>query len=69
LYLKDDLTLEKALDDLEKIVNRLEDGGISLEESLTNFEQGIRLVRLCSLKLESAEQRIESLTGELPRDL
>jgi exodeoxyribonuclease VII small subunit len=66
---KDDLNLEEALEDLEQIVGRLEEGKLSLEESLVLFERGIRLVRLCSSRLESAEQRIESLTGELPEDL
>jgi exodeoxyribonuclease VII small subunit len=61
--------LEEALEDLEQIVGRLEDGKLSLEESLVLFERGIRLVRMCSSRLESAEQRIESLTGELPGDL
>ena len=61
--------MEEALEDLEQIVGRLEDGKLSLEESLILFERGIRLVRLCSSRLESAEQRIESLTGELPGDL
>lgn len=61
--------MEEALEDLEQIVGRLEDGKLSLEESLVLFERGIRLVRLCSSRLESAEQRIESLTGELPGDL
>jgi exodeoxyribonuclease VII small subunit len=66
---KGDLNLEEALEDLEQIVGKLEDGKLSLEESLILFERGIRLVRLCSTRLESAEQRIESLTGELPGDL
>lgn len=66
---KDDLDLEEALEDLEQIVGKLEDGKLSLEESLVLFERGIRLVRLCNSRLESAEQRIESLTGELPCDL
>ncbi|VVB63228.1 Exodeoxyribonuclease 7 small subunit [uncultured archaeon] len=61
--------MEEALEDLEQIIGRLEDGKLSLEESLVLFERGIRLVRLCSSRLESAEQRIESLTGELPSDL
>jgi exodeoxyribonuclease VII small subunit len=63
------LNLEEALDDLEEIVGRLEDGKLTLDESLALFERGIRLVRLCSARLESAEQRIESLSGELPRDI
>jgi len=61
--------LEEALDDLERIVATLEEGKLSLEESLVLFEKGTMLVRLCQRKLENAEMRIESLTGELPSDL
>ena len=67
--IKDDLNLEEALEDLEEIVGRLEDGKLTLDESLALFERGIHLVRLCGARLESAEQRIESLSGELPRDI
>lgn len=66
---RDEVDLEAALDDLEGIVTRLEAGGISLEESLVLFERGMKLVSLCQGKLNSAEQRIESLTGKLPDDL
>ncbi|MCX8116523.1 MAG: exodeoxyribonuclease VII small subunit [Desulfobacterota bacterium] len=52
---------EDALNKLEKIVNRLEEGNISLEESLKLFEEGIRLSRVCSKKLEEAERRVEIL--------
>jgi exodeoxyribonuclease VII small subunit len=66
---RDEVDLEAALDDLEGIVTKLEDGGISLEESLELFERGMKLVSLCHGKLDSAEQRIEGLTGKLPEDL
>ena len=65
----DDFKLESALDDLEKIVDELENGKLPLDESLALFERGIKLIRLCNAKLDNAEQRIESLTGELPEDL
>ena len=52
---------EDALNKLEKIVSRLEDGEIPLEESLKLFEEGIRLSRLCNQKLEEAEKRVEIL--------
>ena len=65
----DDFRLEKALEDLEKIVEELENGKLPLDESLALFEQGIKLIRLCNAKLDNAEQRIEILTGELPEDL
>ena len=63
------LSLESALDELEKMVQVLEEGKLSLEESLAIFERGIGLIRLCNLRLEKAEQRVESLTGELPGDI
>lgn len=52
---------EEALNKLEKIVSKLEDGDISLEESLKLFEEGIRLSRFCNQKLEEAEKKIEIL--------
>jgi exodeoxyribonuclease VII small subunit len=52
---------EDALNKLEKIVARLEEGNISLEESLKLFEEGIRLSRFCDQKLEEAERRVEIL--------
>ena len=47
---------EDAFHKLESIVKRLEDGNLSLEESLKAFEEGVRLSRLCSKKLDEAEK-------------
>ncbi len=52
---------EDALTKLEKIVSKLEDGEIPLEESLKLFEEGIRLSRLCNQKLDEAEKKVEIL--------
>lgn len=52
---------EKNLTDLEKIVERLESGELSLEESLTHFERGILLTRVCQKQLNEAEQKIQIL--------
>jgi len=52
---------EEALQKLEAIVKRLEDGNLSLEESLKAFEEGIRLSRFCSKKLDEAEKKVEIL--------
>ncbi len=52
---------EDGLNKLEKIVSKLEDGDIPLEESLRLFEEGIRLSRLCNQKLEEAEKKVEIL--------
>lgn len=52
---------EDSLNKLEKIVSRLEEGEIPLEESLKLFEEGIRLSRLCSQKLDEVEKKVEIL--------
>jgi exodeoxyribonuclease VII small subunit len=54
-------TFEASLASLEKIVRRLEDGDLPLEESLKLFEDGVRLSRECQERLNQAERRIEIL--------
>lgn len=56
------LKFEQALKRLEKIVEELEKGDLSLEESLKRYEEGIRLSRFCTNKLEEAERKVELLT-------
>jgi exodeoxyribonuclease VII small subunit len=53
---------ETALAELEAIVTKLEQGDLALEQSLSLFERGVQLSRLCHTKLEDAERRIELLT-------
>jgi len=55
-------TFEATLASLEKIVRRLEEGDLQLEESLKLFEEGVRLSRECNERLKQAERRIEVLT-------
>lgn len=55
---------EKSLEELEGIVHALEDGELSLEESLKTFERGINLTRQCQSALEDAEQRVNVLIEE-----
>lgn len=66
---EEEMGLEEALDDLERIVESLEEGKMSLEESLDLYEKGMKLMALCQSRLQRAEKRIECLTGELPPDL
>ncbi len=54
-------SFEASLQDLEKIVRRLEDGDLPLEDSLKLFEDGVRLSRECQERLNQAERRIEIL--------
>ena len=58
---------ESALAELETIVKTLEQGNLTLEQSLERFERGIALSRFCHTRLEHAERRVEVLTeqGEL----
>lgn len=58
----EDMTFEAALARLEAIVRMLESGNAALDESLSVFEEGIALVKMCNEKLESAEQKIKILT-------
>lgn len=54
-------SFEASLSNLEKIVRRLEEGDLPLEESLKLFEDGVRLSRECQERLNQAERRIEVL--------
>lgn len=59
---------EQSLAELQMLVERLENGELSLEDSLTTFEQGIRLSRECQAALTQAEQKVQILLerdGEL----
>jgi exodeoxyribonuclease VII small subunit len=52
---------ETAMRDLEELVERLEQGDLSLEESLAAFERGVMLTRACQTALKEAEQKVEIL--------
>ncbi len=52
---------EDALKRLEQIVQKLEEGELSLEESLKLFEEGIEISRFCTKKLSDAEKKVEKL--------
>ena len=52
---------EKALEELEELVELLEQGDLSLEESLKKFGQGVKLTRSCQQALKEAEQKVQVL--------
>ncbi len=54
-------SFEKAMEQLEKIVKDLEDGDLPLEKAMKKFEQGIKLTRFCSKKLDDTERKINLL--------
>ena len=59
---KEEKSFEAALARLNEIVSALEDGTAPLDKSLALYEEGISLVRLCTEKLDAAEQQIKVLT-------
>ena len=61
---KTTVNFEKAIKDLEKIVEDLESGELSLEQSLKTFEKGIKLTRQCQGELEKAELKVKKLVEE-----
>ncbi len=52
---------EKSLQELEKLVEHMEQGDISLEDSLKYFERGVQLTRACQQALKDAEQKVNIL--------
>ena len=61
---KTDINFEKALEELEGIVESLESGDLSLENSLKSFEKGIKLARQCQEQLSKAELQVQKLIEE-----
>lgn len=55
-------TFESSLSELEAIVQKLESGSLSLDESIEIFEKAVSLVKICNKKLEKAEQKVKLLT-------
>jgi len=56
-----ELSFEEAFSRLEQIVRRLESGEANLDESLRLFEEGVKLARVCSSRLDAAEGKIQQL--------
>ena len=70
------VTFEQALEKLEEIVSQIEEGEVSLEESIEKYAEGTKLIQQCRQILDAAEKKIQLLTkgqdgelepaGELP---
>ena len=58
------LSFEQAIKKLTDIVSKIEDGQISLEQSLTQYEQGMELIKHCRGILQKAEKKIEEISKE-----
>jgi exodeoxyribonuclease VII small subunit len=61
-------SFEKALEELEALVARMEEGKLPLEESLVAYQRGAELIKFCESKLVDAQARISVLDGDALRD-
>ena len=64
-----ELTFEKALAELERIVGRMESGELSLEQALAAHKRGLELAKFCQGRLEAAQQQVRVLEGEVLKPL
>jgi exodeoxyribonuclease VII small subunit len=60
----ENLSFEASLGELEQIVTQLEQGDVSLDDALKQFERGINLVRQSQVKLEQAQQKVSILLNK-----
>lgn len=61
----DELSFEDAMESLESIVSSLEGERLPLEEMLQSYERGVKLLRVCRSRIETARQRVEIITADL----
>lgn len=59
-----EFNFEEALQELERLVSSMEEGELSLEDSMKAFEKGIKLTRECQTALQKAEQKVQILLDE-----
>lgn len=59
-----EFNFEEALQELERLVSSMEEGELSLEDSMKAFEKGIKLTRECQTALQKAEQKVQKLLNE-----
>ena len=62
-------SFEKDLAELESLVAKMEDGGLSLEQSLAAHKRGVELAKQCRERLEAAQQQVKVLEGEVLKPL
>jgi exodeoxyribonuclease VII small subunit len=62
--MKKTVNFESALKRLEEIVEKMENGDAELDKSLELYEEGIRLVKICSSKLEEAKKKVQILAKD-----
>lgn len=60
----ENITIEEALEELNQVMEELEDGKKTLEESFTLYEKGVKLVKYCSEKIDAVEKKLIVLKEE-----
>ncbi|MBE9501467.1 MAG: exodeoxyribonuclease VII small subunit [Chloroflexi bacterium] len=63
------LSFEEGLNRLEKIVQTLEAGGLSLEEAISLFEEGMQLAKICNQRLDAAELKVSQLQTAFDKEI
>ncbi|TYR82460.1 exodeoxyribonuclease VII small subunit [Priestia megaterium] len=61
---KKDYTFEEAMEQLEQIVNKLEEGDVPLEEAIEHFQEGMSLSKFCHDRLQKIEKQMEQILHE-----
>jgi exodeoxyribonuclease VII small subunit len=62
------IDFERAVEQVEAIIERIESGEVGLEKSISEYERGVALIRRCRQILDRAEQRVEELTAQMQAD-
>ncbi|MDH5208104.1 MAG: exodeoxyribonuclease VII small subunit [Burkholderiaceae bacterium] len=65
----DSLSFEQAMDELDRLVRKMESGELALDESIAAYRRGAELARFCQGRLAQAEQEIRQLEGDLLKPL
>ena len=66
--LKDDLHFEDAIERLEKIIEKMENERVPLEEMLKDYEEGTKLLSVCKEKINIAREKVEKINKDLNKD-
>ena len=66
--LKDDLHFEDAIERLEKIIEKMENERVPLEEMLKDYEEGTKLLSVCKEKINMARKKVEKINKDLNKD-
>lgn len=61
---KEDMTFEKSLEELEKIVKELESGNVELDKAIEKYTEAMKLAKFCSEKIEGATEKVNKILSD-----